>query len=82
MDYRRPQEIAVTIAPRAAQTAAPRSLAVGDQPIPLADMLTACQPRQQVGVGRTCLRDPLYRRDQKSTAAALAEITASTGMKR
>ena len=72
----------MTVAPRAAQTPATRSLAVGDQPMPFADMLTACQPRQQVGVGRTCLRDPLDRRYQNNTAAALAETTASKGMKR
>ena len=65
-----------------ASTNTPGGLAVGDEPMPLADMLARCQPRQQVGVGRTCLRDPLDRRYQNSTAAALAERTASTGMKR
>ena len=57
-------------------------LAVGDEPMPLADMLAAGQSRQQVGVGRTCLRDPLDRRDQNSTAAAVADSAARTPMKR
>lgn len=70
------------VAPGPAQTAAACRLAVGDEPVPFTDMLAACQPRQQVGVGRTCLRDPLDRRDQKSTDAACAEATASIGMKR
>ena len=70
------------IVPAAAEPPAPGSLAIGDQPMALADMLAACQPRQQVGVGRTCLRYPLDRRYQNSTAAALADTTASTGMKR
>jgi hypothetical protein len=82
MDYRRSHEIAVTVAPCAAKTPASCRLAVSDKPMPLADMLTASQPRQQVGVGRTCLRDPLDRRYQNNTAAALAETTASKGMKR
>lgn len=57
-------------------------LAIGDQPLAFADMLAACQPRQQVGIGRTCLRDPLDRRDQNSTDAAPAAATASIGMNR
>ncbi|WP_260583999.1 hypothetical protein [Sphingopyxis sp. PET50] len=50
--------------------------------MPLTDMLAAGKPRQQVGVGRTCLRDPLDRRDQKSTAAAAADAVPSIGMNR
>src|SRR3546814_2744319 len=82
MHHGRPHEIAETVAPRAAEPPAPRGLALGDQPVALADMPAAGQPRQQVGVGRTCLRYPLAGRGQNSTAAALAETTASTGMKR
>ena len=72
----------MAVAPCAAQAAAPGSLAVGDEPMALADMLAVRQPCQQVGVGRTGLLDPLDRRDQKSTAAAVADSAASTGMKR
>ena len=81
-DDGRAHEISQAVAPHPTQTAAPGGLAVGDQPMPLADMLAASQPRQQVGVGRACLLGPLDRRDQKSTAAAPAERTASAGMKR
>src|SRR3546814_1472028 len=81
MHHGRPHEIAETVAPCAAKAPAPRRLAISDEPMPFADMLAAGQPRQQVGVGRTCLRYPLDGRDQNSTAAALAETTASTGMR-
>jgi len=80
MDDGRTHEIALPVAPCPAEAAAPGSLTVGDEPVPFADMLAACQPRQQVGVGRTCLRDTLDRRDQKSTEAACADMAASTGM--
>lgn len=70
------------VAPGAAEPPASGSLAVGDEPMALAYMLAAGQPRQQVGVGRTCLRDPLDRRDQNSTDAAWADATASMGMNR
>jgi hypothetical protein len=82
MDDRRAHEIALPVVPAAAEAPASGSLTVSDQPMAFADMLAACQPRQQVGVGRTCLRDPLDRRYQNNAAAALAERTASTGMKR
>ena len=82
LDHRRAHEIAVPVAPRAAEPSASGGLAVGDEPMPLADMLAARQPRQQVGVGRACLPGPLDRRDQNNTAAALAERTASTGINR
>ena len=55
---------------------------LADQGDAAADMLAAGKPLQQVGVGRTCLCDPLDRRNQKSTAAALADSAARTGMKR
>jgi hypothetical protein len=82
MNDRRAHEIALPVVPSAPEPSAPGGLAIGDQPMPLADLLAPGQPRQQVGVGRTCLRYPLDRRDQNSTAAALAETTASIGMKR
>ena len=82
MNDGRAHEIALPVAPRPPEPPAPGGLAVGDEPVPLADMLATRQPRQQVGVGRTCLRYPLDRRDQNSTEAALAAATASIGMKR
>jgi hypothetical protein len=82
MNDGRAHEIALPVVPAAPQPSTSCGLAIGDQPMPLADLLAASQPRQQVGVGRTCLRYPLDRRDQNSTAAALAEMTASIGMKR
>jgi hypothetical protein len=82
MDDGRAHEIALPVVPVPPEATAPGGLTVGDEPMPLTDMLAAGQPRQQVGVGRTCLRYPLDGRYQNSTAAALAETTASTGMKR
>jgi hypothetical protein len=82
MDHGRAHEIALPVVPPAPEAAATGGLAVGDEPMPFADELAAGQPRQQVGVGRTCLRDPLDRRDQKSTAAAAADAAPSIGMKR
>ena len=82
VDDGRAHEIALPVIPAAPEPPAPGGLAIGDEPMTLTDMLAACQPRQQVGVGRTCLRDPLDGRYQNSTAAALAERIASTGMKR
>src|SRR3546814_15503262 len=70
------------VAPRTTEPPAPRGLAVGDQPMPLADMFAARQPRQQVGIGRNGLLGPLDRRDQNSTEAALDAATASHGMNR
>jgi hypothetical protein len=82
MNRGRTHEVARPVVPAAPEPPAPGGLAVGDQPMALSDMLTACQPRQQVGIGRTCLRYPLDRRYQNSTAAALADATASIGIKR
>ena len=82
MDQGRPHEIALSVVPVAPEAPAARGLAVGDEPMPFADMLAGCQPRQQVGVRRTGLLRPLDRRDQNSTTAALAEMIASTGMNR
>src|SRR3546814_5349631 len=44
----RSHEIALPVAPRTTEPPAPRGLAVGDQPMPLADTFAARQPRQQV----------------------------------
>jgi hypothetical protein len=82
MDDGRAHEIALPVIPAATEAPASSGLAVGDEPMPLAHMLAAGQPRQQVGVGRTCLRDPLDRRYQNSTDAAAADATVSMGMKR
>lgn len=70
----------MSIAPCAAQTAATGRLPIGDEPVPVADIVLPSKTFQQIGICRAGLLDLFNWRYQNSTDAALAEATPSTGM--
>jgi len=51
VDDGRAHEIALPVVPATPEAPAPGGLAIGNEPMAFTDMLAACQPRQQVGVG-------------------------------
>ena len=77
VNQRRAHEIARTVEPFAALTAAASGLAVGNQPVAFGNMLASAQARGEIGIGRAGFGDNLDQAAKNRAAAALSAMPPS-----